>query len=254
MSLNINQIRDLVGDITDLEIGNDPSDDITEDLVDTFIEEAFQRIVTLNTKWPWYQTTYSINTVASQRRYDTGFTQVHTTATGTNVGSDFADIREILSVTNESNGGNQLIYIDDFLAQTYWNGTADVPGYPVYFSMWAGGLQIWPKPDGVYTLNVRGFRQPSYAWLTDSGLTVDINDEFHIMIINFAASRCYQYQEDPEMAAVYMNHFDQGVSLARQNITHPSNNQQLVLSGGLQIWPWNNGWPAFKSGNLLWWR
>jgi hypothetical protein len=254
MSLNINQIRDLVADITDLEIGNDPSDDISEDLVDTFIEEAFQRIISLNTKWPWYQTTYEINTVASQRRYATGFTQVHTTATGTSVGSDFADIREIISVTNESNGGNQLIYIDDFLAQQYWNGTADVPGYPVYFSMWAGGLQIWPKPDGVYTLNIRGFRQPSYAWLTDSGLTVDINDEFHIMIINFVASRCYQFQEDPEMAAVYMNHFDQGVTLSRQNITHPSNNQPMVLSGGLQIWPWNTGWPAFKSGNLLWWR
>jgi hypothetical protein len=56
------------------------------------------------------------------------------------------------------------------------------------------------------------------------------------------------------MAAVYMNHFDQGVTLSRQNITHPSNNQPMVLSGGLQIWPWNTGWPAFKSGNLLWWR
>ncbi len=200
MPLNITQIENLVEAITDLQVGNDPSDDVPSNLVNAFIEEAYQRIFTLNTKWPWYQTIYELNTTANQRSYTTGFTQIATTATGTSVGSDFADIREIISATNESNGGNQLIYIDDFLAQKYWNGTADTPGNPIYFSMWAGELRLWPKPDSVYTINIRGFRQPSYAWLTNPGLTVDINDEFHIMIVNFVASRCYQFQEDPEMA------------------------------------------------------
>lgn len=239
MALNINQIRTLVSSITDLQIGSTASDDITQDLVDTFIKEAYQRIVSLNTKWPWFQTIYTLDTVSSQRRYSTGFTQVHTTATGTNVGSDFGNIRQLIAVTNETNGGNQLIYIDDFLAQQYFRGSSDQPGYPLYFSMWAGGLQIYPKPNGIYTLNIRGFRQPSYAWLTDAGLTVDLNDEFSIMIINFVAARCYQFQEDPELAAVYMNHFDQGVSLARNNITAPNSNQSLVLSGGLQLNPYN---------------
>jgi hypothetical protein len=254
MPLNITQIENLVEAITDLQVGNDPSDDVPSNLVNAFIEEAYQRIFTLNTKWPWYQTIYELNTTANQRSYTTGFTQIATTATGTSVGSDFADIREIISATNESNGGNQLIYIDDFLAQKYWNGTADTPGNPIYFSMWAGELRLWPKPDSVYTINIRGFRQPSYAWLTNPGLTVDINDEFHIMIVNFVASRCYQFQEDPEMAAVYMNHFDQGAALARQNITHPSNNQPMVLSGGLQygFFPGWNGMPTYRSQNIWW--
>lgn len=252
MALNITQIRSLVESITDLSIGNGASDDITEDLVDTFIKEAYQRIVSLYTKWPWFETTYSINTVASQRRYSTGFTQVYTTSTAVTSGSNFNDIRQLIAVTNDSNGGNQLIYVDDFLAQKYWNGTSDTPGYPTYFSLWAGGLNIYPKPDGVYTLNIRGFRQPSYAWLTDAGLTVDLNDEFSIMIINFVAARCFQFQEDPEMAAVYMNHFDQGITLARTEITAPNSNQGLVLSGGLQLNPYYTG--GLKDGNLVFWR
>ena len=254
MALNITQIRTLVENITDLSIGNGASDDITQDLVDTFINEAYQRIVSLYTKWPWFETTYSLDTVNAQRRYSTGFTQVHTTATGTSVGNDFSDIRQLISVTNETSGGNQLVYVDEFLAQRYWNGTSDQPGFPTYFSMWAGGLNIYPKPNGIYEFNIRGFRQPSYAWLTDPGLTVDLNDEFSIMIINFVTARCFQFQEDPEMAAVYMNHFDQGITLARTNITAPNSNQDLVLSGGLQLSPYYNAAFPLRDGNLIFWN
>tara|TARA_R110000822_G_scaffold54998_9_gene140233 strand:- start:3077 stop:3844 length:768 start_codon:yes stop_codon:yes gene_type:complete len=255
MALSITQLQTLIAEITDLSIGTNDSDDVTPTLVNTFIQEAYQRIVSLNVKWPWFQTVYELNTVASQQRYDDGFTRIHTTAPLTPAtGSDFNDIRTIISVTNESNGGNQLIYIDDFLAQKYWNGTTNQPAYPVYYSLWAGGMNVWPMPNGVYTLNIRAFRQPSYDWLTDANLTVDLNTEFSIMIINYAAARLYQYQEDPEMAAVFMRTFDEGVALARNNLSAPNPNQDLVLSGGLQIYPWNGGWPGLRNGNLLWWR
>lgn len=241
MSLKLPDIRSLVSQITDLEVGTDVQSDITITLLDTFIREGFQRIVSLNTRWPWFQSTFTINTVAEQREYSSGFTPVSSTG-GTTLGTTFASIRELISVVNETDMGNQLIYIDNFAAEKVWVGTNDLSSIPAYFSLWAGSLQLWPKPDDVYSLTIRGYRQPSYAWLTDVGLDVDLNDEFHIMLINFAVARCYQFQEDPELAAVYMNHFDQGVSLARTNITAPNSNQQIILSGGFQLDPmsWSN--------------
>lgn len=246
MSLNITQLRNLVTDISCVDI----PDDISQDLVDAFIREGYQRIVTLWTRWPWFQASYTLDTVVSQRGYSTGFDRDLPSAVA---GLSFSDIRELISVTNETNGGNQLIYIDNFLAEKYWNGTADTPGIPTYYSLWAGQLQLWPKPDSVYSLNIRGFRQPSYAWLTDPGQNVDLNDEFHIILLNFVVARIYQYQEDPEMAALFMQHFDVGVSIARSNLTAPNSNQPIVLSGGLQTTGYYGTWPALRSENIVWW-
>ena len=234
MALNISQLRSLVEDITSLQIGNGTGDDISQDLVDTYIREGFQRIISLDDRWPYFQASYSLSTVNNQRAYTTGFTR---TAPSTVTNLTFDDIFEIISVTNETDAGNQLIYIDNFRAETVWVGTNDIAGIPSYFSLWAGQLQLWPKPDDVYTLTIRGYREPSYAWLTDTGQNVDLDDEFHIMLINFVVSRCFQFQEDPQMAQVYMQHFDTGVSLSRANLTAPNSNQPLILSGGFQTDP-----------------
>ena len=234
MALTITEIQNLVGDITGLSIGNTTNDDIQLNVVNTYIREGYQRIVSTFSRWPWFQATYSLSTVAEQRSYASGLSQ---TAPTTESGITFGDIKEIISVVNETDMGNKLIYIDNFQAEAVWVGDNDISGIPAYYSLWADSLQLWPKPDDVYSLTVRGFRQPDYSWLTDSGLTVDLNDEFHIMLINFTVARCFQFQEDPEMAAVYMNHFEIGVSLAQEDLTGPNANQPLILSGGLQTDP-----------------
>lgn len=229
MALNITQLRNLIEDITGLQIGNASSDDISQTLVDNYIREGFDRIVTLEDRWPYFQAAYSLSTVANQRAYTTGFTRT----APTNVPNiTFADIREIISVTNQTDIGNQLGYIDDFKVETYFRGDQDLASIPQYFSIWADQLQLWPKPDDVYNLTIRGYRQPSYAWLTDTGQNVDLNDEFHIMLINFVASRTFAFQEDPQMSAVYMAHFEQGIVQAKNNLTSPNSNQPLILSGG----------------------
>jgi hypothetical protein len=234
MALNITQIQTLVEDITDLDIGVGTNYDITPDLFNAYAREGYQRIVSTFSRWPWFQATYTLNTVAEQRSYTSGFTK---TAPESASGLTFGDIREIISVTNETDAGNQLIYIDNFKAEPVWVGTNDISGIPSYFSLWADSLQLWPKPDDVYQLTIRGFRQPSYAWLSDAGQNVDLNDEFHIMLINFIVARLFQYQEDPEMAQVYMRHFEQGVAISRDDLTGPNSNQPLILSGGLQTDP-----------------
>jgi len=97
---------------------------------------------------------------------------------------------------------------------------------------------------------MRAYREPSLAWLEDANgganatTYVDLNQEFHMMLVNFVMMRIFQFQEDPEMAAVYQRHFQEGVAIAKDNLTAPNSNQPVVLSGGLQTNPaywWGTG-------------
>lgn len=231
--------------ISDLAIGNDPDvDDISEDLVIQFIKEGYQRIISLEGRWPWLQSVYTFNTVNTQRGYNSGFTLTNTTSTAITVpaaNQTLNDIREVINLVNNTNGGNELIYIDQFKAEQIWCGTDDQPDIPAYWSLWGGQINLWPKPNDVYAITMRAYREPSLEWLNqgdaNSTYYVDLNQEFHMMLVNFVMMRIFQYQEDPEMAAVYQRHFQEGVAIAKDNLTAPNSNQPVILSGGLQTNP-----------------
>lgn len=233
--------------ISDLEISNDPNEaDINQDLVIQFIKEGYQRIISLEGRWPWLQSVYTFNTVNNQRAYNSTFTLTSTSSTAITVpaaNQTLDNIREVINLVNNTNSGNELIYIDQFKAEQIWCGTDDQPDIPAYWSLWAGQVNLWPKPNDVYAITMRAYREPSLDWLLDvnggSGSTVyvDLNQEFHMMLVNFVMMRIFQYQEDPEMAAVYQRHFQEGVAIAKDNLTAPNANQPVILSGGLQVNP-----------------
>lgn len=230
-------------DISDLSIGPDPNvNDISDDLVLQFIKEGYQRIVSLYDRWPWFQAVYTFDTVNNQRSYSTGFTLTSTTSTAISTpstGKSLSDIAQVINLVNNTNSGNELVYIDQFKAEQIWVGTNDQPDIPAYWSIWAGQINLWPKPNDVYSITMRGYRVPSLTWLNepDSNSTdyVDLDTEFHMMLVNFVMMRIFQYQEDPEMAAVYQRHFQEGVAIAQQNLAAPNSNQPLIMSGGLQL-------------------
>lgn len=237
-------------DISDLSIGPDPNvDDISDDLVLQFIKEGYQRVVSLYDRWPWFQAVYTFDTVTNQRAYSSGFTLTSTTSTAITTpasGKTLGDIASVINLVNNTNSGNELIYIDQFKAEQIWVGTNDQSDIPAYWSIWAGQINLWPKPNDVYAITMRGYRVPSLTWLNqpDSNSTdyVDLDTEFHMMLVNFVMMRIFQYQEDPEMAAVYQRHFQEGVAIAQQNLTAPNSNQPLILSGGLQLTPYGYWW------------
>lgn len=238
----------LIEDLSQLAIGYDAdADDIDQDLVLQFIKEGYQRIVSLDTRWPWFQSTYNFDTVLNQRGYSSGidlittfspYVAVYPAAGGT--GLTTANIREVISVINNTDAGNELVYLDQFKCESIWVGTNDQADIPAYWSLWDNRINLWPKPNDVYDITVRGYRQPDLTWLTDSNNSastnyVDLDPEFHMMLINFVLSRIFQFQEDPEMANVYMQHYNAGVTIAKQNLTAPNSNQPLIMSGGLQL-------------------
>lgn len=247
--LNSYYLIQLIEDLSQLQIGYDPDvDDINQDLVLQFLKEGYQRIISLDTRWPWFQSVYTFTTLPSIRSYNSGLTLTSTwspyipvapAAGGLN--KTLANIREVINIVNNTNAGNELIYIDQFKAEAIWVGTNDQPDIPAYWSLWGNQINLWPKPnDTPYQMTIRGYREPDFTWLTDSNNSestnyVDLDPEFHMMLVNFTLARTFQFQEDPEMAAVYMNHYNSGVTIARANLTAPNSNQPLIMSGGLQL-------------------
>ena len=214
MSITLTQLRTQVRNMVDLD-----ETDLPDSIVDQFAREGFQRIYSLERRWPYLQETYSFNTVANQREYTI---------------STIGDIREIISVVDTSQSGARLTLIPYDNAEEIWLGNTDVPSRPYFYSFWDKKLLLWAKPDAIYPITVRAYRNPLYTWLSDATLTIDLDEWFHALLPYFVIARVYQRQEDSDLSAMYMRSFEEGVGLARRDLMKASSAQPVIMSAGRQ--------------------
>lgn len=208
------EIRQLVWDIMDLE-----DTDLPGALVVQFIRDGFDRIINLERRWPFYETTYTLNTVAGQRDYPI-----------TSIGT--GNLREVVSILDNSSAGNRLSIVSLDEAEAVWHGSFDVPTRPLLYAEWGEVIKLYPRPDTVYPLSIRGYRKPSYTWATDIDLSPDCDDRFHTALAYYAISQAYKRQEDNEMTQMYKQSFDEAVSLAKQDIMRPPSHRPMIMSRG----------------------
>jgi hypothetical protein len=214
MSISLTTLRTQVRNMADLD-----EVDLPDSIVDQFAREGFQRIYSLERRWPYLQETYTFDTVADQREYTI---------------STIGDIREIISVVDTSTAGARLTLIPYDNAEEIWLGNTDVPSRPYFYSFWDKKLQLWAKPDAVYPITVRAYRNPVYTWLSDTEETIDLDEWFHALLPYFVLARVYQRQEDAQLSQMYMNSFEEGVGLARRDLMKASSAQPVVMSAGRQ--------------------
>ena len=133
--ITLNQLRSQVRSMADLDEA-----DLPNAVIDQFAREGFQRIYTLERRWPYLQKTFTLTTVAGTRSY-----------TIENIG----DIREIISVVDTSTSGSRMTLIAYDDAEEIWLGNTDVPSRPYFFSIWEDKMHFWPKPDNAYPIKVQ---------------------------------------------------------------------------------------------------
>lgn len=208
------ELVSFVRDITDLD-----EVDLPTSLVISYMRDGFDRIVNLERRWPFYETTYILDTVGLQRDYALN-------------GIDSGDLREVTSIVDESSLGNRLRFISVDDAEAIWNGNFDSPSRPLYYGEWGETIKLYPKPDAAYRLTVRGYRKPSYTWTTNTTLQVDVDERLHTAIAYYAVSQAYKRQEDVEMTSAYKQSFDEAVSLARKDLMRSPSGRPMVFSGG----------------------
>lgn len=213
-TMTLTDIRSMVRSISDLD-----TTDIPNSLIDDFAKEGFQRIVSLERRWPFYQESYTFSTVANTRAYTI---------------STIGDIREVISLVDTSTSGSRLTMIAYDNAEEIWLGNTDVASRPYFYSIWDAKIHLWPKPNAVYPITLRGYRNPTYTWYTSTSVAVDIDEWFHVLLVYFVLSRIYQRQEDPELSAMYLRSFEEGVVMARRDLMKTPSAQPLLLSGGQQ--------------------
>ena len=213
----------LVREIIDLDEADLPSS-----LLRTYMRDGYDRVMNLERRWPFFEASASFDTVAGQRDYPI-----------TGIGD--GNFREVTSLLDMSMSGNRLKLIGMEEAENVWVGSLDVAARPLFFAFWGGNLKLYPKPDTVYPVSVRGYRKPTYAWVTNGTSQVDCDERLHIAFAYYALSKAYERQEDPEMAALYKRTFDEAVALARVEIMRSSTHRPAVLSGG-RPYPSMNRW------------
>ena len=214
MAITLTTLRSQVRDMADLD-----ETDLSNAVIDQFAREGFQRIYALERRWPILQETYTFSTVANQREYTV---------------STIGDIREIISVVDTSTQGARLTLIDYNDAEGIWLGNLDVASRPYFYSFWDKKLQLWAKPDIVYPMTVRAFRNPVYTWLTDITENIDLDEWFHAILPYFVLARVYQRQEDSDLSNMYMKSFEEGVAFARRDLMKASSAQPVIMSAGKQ--------------------
>lgn len=220
-----------VQNITDLDEA-----DVSADLIVDYMKDGFQRIVNLERRWPFLETTYTLNTVASQRDYALSA-----------IGS--GDLREVISILDNSTSGNRLslIALDD--AETVWHGSFDTPSRPLFFAEWGDTIKLYPKPDQVYPLTIRGYRKATYTWTTARNTQVDCDERLHNAIAYYAVSQIYKRQEDGEMANMYKQSFEEAVTLCRKELMRSPSYRPVVLSKGI-VRPSQKYWLESLGRNL----
>ena len=214
MPMSLTDVRLMVRNISDLD-----TTDLPNSIIDDAVKEAFQRVIVLERRWPKYQETYTFNTVANQRPYTI---------------STIGDIREVISLVDTSSDGSRLTMIPYDNAEDIWLGNTDVASRPYFYAVWDGQLHLYAKPDAVYPITVRAYRNPVYTWLSTITDPIDCDEWFHILLAYFVLARVYQRQEDPELSAMYLKSFEEGVAMARRDLMKTPSARPLIVSGGRQ--------------------
>lgn len=215
-------LRQTVRDITDLD-----AEDLPDALLDLYIRDGYYRILDLEKRWTFLEKSFTFNTVANQRAYP--------------INNFTADpISEVVSIVDNTGVGQRLDMIGYDMAEQTYNGAYDTAGDPLFYAVWEDKIHLFPKPNNVRTLSVRAYREPQ-DWITVDD-AVDASPSLHFPLVYYACSRVYQRLEDSAMAAVYKQSFDEGVSLARNNIMKPVSHGHLIMAHGQ-----TKGRPTYKG-------
>jgi len=230
-TMTASDLRSTVRDITDLDI-----EDLPDSLLNLYLRDGYYRILDLEKRWVFLEKSFTFSTVANQRAY--------------NIASFTNDpIGQIVSVIDESGIGLSLDMVPFDMAETTYVGAYDTSGDPLFYAIWEGQIHLFPKPNNVRTLKVRGYREPT-DWVGEDDV-VDAAPSLHFALVYYACSRIYQRLEDTVMSSEYKRSFDEAVVLAAKNVQKPSSHAHMRLSAGqTHNRPTFNGWMQTMGKNL----
>ena len=207
--MNLQDIRDLVRSTLDVE-----ADELPDELLDQFIRDGYNRAVQAETRWPFFEDSWSVAVVADTAEYV--------------LASDVGILVSVYDTDTEQ----RLKRLDTSIAEANF-GSNTTAGDPLYWTEWGNSITFWPTPISDRTVTLRGYRKPT-DWVTSGASTeVDADDRLHLPIAYYALSLAYAQQEDEVLEATYLNRFRESLELARQDIMRTTEYHPIILGGGV---------------------
>lgn len=205
--MNLSEIRTYVRDYLDLT-----SEDLATALIDRWAAEGQRQVLAQRPRWKHLEATAQITTLDGVRDYE------------------LPDIRTVQAADAPTSGPLALIDHAEATARFRVADGTVRRGRPMAVSMWGSQLRVWPTPDSEYTIDVLGQRP---AKTPATGDAPDLPDELHDAVLEWVMQKAYLQQDDPEMATVHRQLFQQTVQLFADQEDDDMDGSPLVFGGGL---------------------
>ena len=206
---SVDQIRSYVREYLDLE-----EEDMGNTLIDAWIREGYRKVIRAARRWPFFESTWTVVTVA-------GTAEVSLSGT----------VDEINAIEGPY---GQLRKMDEASARDDFNPYSLRPqsGQPIAWTKHASTVRIYPTPDTTYSLRVLGWRAP-LDWMADgAGATPDFPEECEDTLLAWVMHRAYTHQDDPELAAAEAQRFAASLNEMVSHHTQDDLGAPGVLGGG----------------------
>lgn len=212
-ALTLADIRQRVYDTMELE-----SSDIPTVLIDLWCTEATLQIVAERKRWPYFEDSWTVAVSASTYQY----------ALSTIGGGD--TIRDVSAVY--SSGDRHLEWIDHREAQRMFVSASE--GVPLYWTVYATNLELYPIPSASDTLTVIGYREVN-DWVADgAGASPDLPEKLHNSVLLYCLFKGYSMQEDLSLATYYSQQFAAYTEVVARDLVDSQPSQPLVMNAGPQ--------------------
>ena len=191
--MDISTMRSYVRAVADID-----SSDISDDVMNRFLGEAYDVIVYSEKRWPFFEVATTFDTVQDQKDYTVAV-----------VGAAVTNgLREIAALRTDY---HVLEYIGRDDGDVIYPLDSNTSGRPWNWSFWADSVRLYPTPSSVDTVYVRGYKDPAAfgAGVSDATEPSDLPTPFHMVLATYGIARAYEQQEDPTMSSQYFSIFNQ---------------------------------------------
>lgn len=113
-------------------------------------------------------------------------------------------------------------------------------GQPQYFAVDGATTHLYPTPDGVYSLSLRYWRLPP-ALVNDTDTPI-FPPDYHDMLISYALWKCYERDDDAELAAYHEASFKKQLAEFSTDVKFPVSDEPHQLRGMWDAEPSLGGW------------
>lgn len=189
-------------------------EDLPNLLIDTWAGEAQNRILRARRDWPHLEVQTSLVTETGLGSYPLP-----------------TDLRTIIHVEHPTNGRLRSLY-HPIAEQVYFQSGGVQSGTPDTYSRWGTLIFLWPQPIANETLQVYGYRAPLDFVAAGGSSAPDLPVDFHQAVLEWVMAKSYLFEDDPEMAAIHRQTFDDLLAVYVSDEVQPDPVAPLIFGGG----------------------